>query len=106
MLPFSHGMIETYVLVGIAGVGTIGNTMLLGAYITRHYPSSSRATGIGWALGIGRFGAIVGPLVRGVLAQAGAPLPWNFCAFAAVGVAAGIMLMFVPASTPDRQSAN
>jgi len=43
---------------------------------------------------------------RGVLAQAGAPLPWNFYAFAAGGVAAGITLMFVPASTPDGQSAN
>ncbi|TDG06406.1 MFS transporter [Paraburkholderia guartelaensis] len=95
-LPFAHGTLQTYVLVGIAGVGTIGNTMLLGAYITRHYPPRNRATGIGWALGIGRFGAIAGPLIGGALAQAGAPLPWNFYAFAGAGLAAALAVLAVP----------
>ncbi|RQM53623.1 MFS transporter [Burkholderia vietnamiensis] len=95
-LPFAHGTTETYVLVGIAGVGTIGNTMLLGAYITRYYPPHSRATGIGWALGIGRFGAIAGPLIGGWLVQIGAPLPWNFYAFAGAGVAAAVAVLLVP----------
>ncbi|OLL27440.1 hypothetical protein BTH42_32955 [Burkholderia sp. SRS-W-2-2016] len=95
-LPFAHGLAQTYVLVGIAGVGTIGNTMLLGAYITRYYPPRNRATGIGWALGIGRFGAIVGPLIGGALAQAGAPLPWNFYAFAGAGLAAALAVLAVP----------
>ncbi|MBE2966635.1 MFS transporter [Burkholderia cepacia] len=95
-LPFAHGTMETYVLVGIAGVGTIGNTMLLGAYITRYYPPHNRATGIGWALGIGRFGAIAGPLIGGWLVQAEAPLPWNFYAFAGAGVAAAVAVVLVP----------
>ncbi|QGZ58417.1 MFS transporter [Paraburkholderia acidiphila] len=95
-LPFAHGALQTYVLVGVAGVGTIGNTMLLGAYITRYYPPRNRATGIGWALGIGRFGAIAGPLIGGALAQAGAPLPWNFYAFAGGGFAAAIAVLAVP----------
>lgn len=95
-LPFAHGTMETYVLVGIAGVGTIGNTMLLGAYITRYYPPHNRATGIGWALGIGRFGAIAGPLIGGWLVQVGAPLPWNFYAFAGAGVAAAVAVLLVP----------
>jgi MFS transporter, AAHS family, benzoate transport protein len=100
-LPFAHGTAQTYVLVGLAGVGTIGNTMLLGAYITRFYPSHNRATGIGWALGIGRFGAIVGPLIGGALAQADAPLPWNFYAFAGAGLAAAIAVLAVPRTGPD-----
>ena len=95
-LPFAHGTFQTYVLVGIAGVGTIGNTMLLGAYITRYYPPRNRATGIGWALGIGRFGAIAGPLTGGALAQAGAPLSWNFYAFAGAGLAAAVAVLAVP----------
>ncbi|MFT4065458.1 MFS transporter [Paraburkholderia sp.] len=95
-LPFAHGIAQTYVLVGIAGVGTIGNTMLLGAYITHYYPPRNRATGIGWALGIGRFGAIVGPLIGGALAQAGAPLPWNFYAFAGAGLVAAMAVLAVP----------
>ncbi|MGF6878670.1 MFS transporter [Paraburkholderia sp. MM5477-R1] len=95
-LPFAHGVVLTYVLVSIAGVGTIGNTMLLGAYITQYYPPHSRATGIGWALGIGRFGAIAGPLIGGVLAQWDVVLAWNFFVFAAAGLLAAIAVLMVP----------
>jgi AAHS family 4-hydroxybenzoate transporter-like MFS transporter len=31
------------------------------------YPTSMRSTGIGWALGIGRIGSIVGPILTGAL---------------------------------------
>jgi AAHS family 4-hydroxybenzoate transporter-like MFS transporter len=34
------------------------------------YPTAIRATGIGWALGIGRIGAVIGPAVGGVLVAA------------------------------------
>jgi AAHS family benzoate transporter-like MFS transporter len=97
-LPFTHELVGIDVLVGIAGVGTIGNTMLLGAYITRYYPPANRATGIGWALGVGRFGAIAGPLIGGFMAQIDAPLTWNFYAFAIAGVAAACVLALVPAT--------
>jgi AAHS family 4-hydroxybenzoate transporter-like MFS transporter len=40
-----------------------GVNALAGVY----YPTDLRSTGIGWGLGIGRLGAIVGPLVGGVL---------------------------------------
>jgi len=32
-----------------------------------YYPTAIRATGIGWALGVGRIGAVVGPMVGGIL---------------------------------------
>jgi len=35
------------------------------------YPSAFRTTGVGWAIGIGRFGAIFGPIVAGFLVAAG-----------------------------------
>jgi len=41
-----------------AGLNVIGATI---------YPTSIRSTGIGWALGIGRIGSIVGPLLVGAL---------------------------------------
>ena len=31
------------------------------------YPTSMRSTGVGWALGVGRIGSIVGPVLGGVL---------------------------------------
>jgi MFS transporter, AAHS family, 4-hydroxybenzoate transporter len=35
------------------------------------YPTAIRATGIGWALGVGRIGAVIGPAVGGILVGAG-----------------------------------
>lgn len=34
------------------------------------YPTAIRATGIGWALGVGRIGAVIGPAVGGILVGA------------------------------------
>ena len=39
------------------------------------YPQASRATGIGWAMGIGRGGAVVGPIIAGYLIAAQVSLP-------------------------------
>lgn len=45
------------------------------------YPERLRATGIGWAIGIGRGGAVIGPLLGGYLMAASAPLPLLFAAY-------------------------
>jgi MFS transporter, AAHS family, 4-hydroxybenzoate transporter len=55
-------------LIFVAGAvlgagGTQGANALAGSY----YPTYIRSTGLGWALGIGRIGAIVGTLLGGVL---------------------------------------
>ena len=50
-----------------AGFGVVGGQIAANALAAGYYPTSVRATGIGWALGIGRVGSIVGPLVGGAL---------------------------------------
>jgi hypothetical protein len=40
----------------------------------RVYPDEVRATGIGWAMGIGRIGAFTGPLIGGWALAAKLPL--------------------------------
>lgn len=45
-----------------AGLNVIGATI---------YPTSMRSTGIGWALGVGRVGSIVGPLLVGIMLKLG-----------------------------------
>jgi AAHS family 4-hydroxybenzoate transporter-like MFS transporter len=32
-----------------------------------YYPTVIRSTGVGWALGIGRIGSIVGPIIGGIM---------------------------------------
>lgn len=47
------------------------------------YPAEIRATGIGWAIGVGRSGAIIGPMLGGYLIGAKASLPFLFAAYCA-----------------------
>ncbi|MEM7077134.1 MAG: MFS transporter [Pseudomonadota bacterium] len=46
------------------------------------YPTRVRSAGIGWAIGLGRFGAVVGPALAGYLIAAGFGLSFNFFVFA------------------------
>ena len=48
-------------------------------------PAPNRATGLGWTAGIGRIGAISGPIVGGALLTSGIAYPWGFYVFAFVG---------------------
>jgi MFS transporter, AAHS family, 4-hydroxybenzoate transporter len=59
----------------------IGLTLLLGFFVSGlqkgmhaicvyYYPTALRATGLGWGLGIGRLGAVLGPTLAGLLTEA------------------------------------
>jgi len=53
-------------VVGIAGFCTVGGQTAANALAAESYPTAVRATGVGWALGIGRIGSIIGPLIGGM----------------------------------------
>ena len=92
-------MIVLYTLIVIAGATTIGTQILLYANTAQFYPLSMRSTGLGWASGIGRTGAIVGPFLGGTLMAMALPLKMNFFAFAIPGVIATLaILLFILAS--------
>ena len=61
------------VVIVVAGACAVGAQCGANALTTSLYPTSIRATGIGWALGIGRIGSIVGPVVGGILIS----MNWN-----------------------------
>ena len=50
-----------------AGFGVLGGQTTANVLAATFYPTTIRATGVGWALGVGRFGSIVGPLLGGLL---------------------------------------
>jgi len=50
-----------------AGFCIVGGQIASNALAATYYPTMVRATGVGWALGIGRVGSIVGPLIGGVM---------------------------------------
>jgi AAHS family 4-hydroxybenzoate transporter-like MFS transporter len=53
----------TFVLGGSVQAAQAGLNVLAAMY----YPTAMRSTGVGWALGVGRIGAIVGPLIGGAM---------------------------------------
>lgn len=55
------------VLAFIAGYFVIGTQTAANAVGALVYPTSMRSTGIGWALGVGRIGSVVGPVIGGAL---------------------------------------
>jgi AAHS family 4-hydroxybenzoate transporter-like MFS transporter len=56
-----------------AGAAMIGSQLGANAMVAALYPARIRSTGIGWALGIGRFGGIAGPAIGGTLLGLGLP---------------------------------
>jgi len=51
----------------LVGASAVGGLLSVHSIAASFYPTSVRSSGMGWALGIGRFGAVLGPLVGGLL---------------------------------------
>jgi AAHS family 4-hydroxybenzoate transporter-like MFS transporter len=64
---FAIMMTVTFVL----GVAIQGAQAGLNALAAGFYPTTVRSTGVGWALGVGRVGSIVGPAIGGMLLTMG-----------------------------------
>jgi AAHS family 4-hydroxybenzoate transporter-like MFS transporter len=65
-----------------AGIGIIGGQTGANVVAALIYPTYIRSTGVGWALGIGRVGSIVGPVIGGIMLAQRWPLPTIFLAAA------------------------
>src|SRR6202790_1898279 len=62
-----HSIVFVTMAIFAAGFCIVGGQIAANALAATFYPTSIRATGVAWALGIARVGSIVGPLVGGVL---------------------------------------
>lgn len=62
----------------------------------RVYPAAMRTTGVGLTMGIGRFGAILGPALFGLLSDAGLGLGVLFGLFSIPLLVAGLMAFTIP----------
>jgi AAHS family benzoate transporter-like MFS transporter len=84
-----------FLLVGLAGASTIGTQIVTYAFAGQFYPLAVRSTGIGWASGVGRSGAILAPILIGVLVSRALPLQQNFTAIAIPGVIAMLAICLI-----------
>jgi len=81
------------ILFGFIGFGIQGGFVGMYSLAARLYPTDIRATGVGGAVGIGRIGAIFGPLLGGMLIAAGFSMGTNFVVFSIPTIIAGLVTL-------------
>ncbi|MFD2937532.1 MFS transporter [Spirosoma flavum] len=97
---FVSGSAFVLVLFGLIGFGVQGGFVGMYSLAAKLYPTRVRATGVGWAVGAGRIGAVAGPLVGGLLIGTGWSMSANFMLFAIPALIAGFIILRIRLSDP------
>lgn len=82
-----------------AGAGSIGTQIVLFGYVATHYRALVRATALGVTTGIGRLGAVCGPLIGGFLLSLDVSFGWAFGVFASLAVVGAMTCLLVRPGT-------
>ena len=101
LFGFVSGSVWLLVLFGLIGFGIQGGFVGMYSLAAKLYPTHVRATGVGWAVGAGRIGAVAGPIVGGLLIGMGWTLSANFIAFAIPALLAGLITVLIYAPDPS-----
>ncbi|MBS0387307.1 MAG: MFS transporter [Proteobacteria bacterium] len=90
-----------------ACAGFFINAAVIGLYpvMARTFPAEVRASGIGFAIGVGRGGAALGPMAAGAMLAAGYPLSVVAPVMGTGALVAGLMLVLLSRRTPKEQRA-
>jgi MFS transporter, AAHS family, 4-hydroxybenzoate transporter len=67
----AHVQFWLFVAVFASGFCIVGGQPAVNALAGHFYPTALRSTGIGWSLGVGRVGSVIGPLVGGQMIALG-----------------------------------
>lgn len=93
LMPASTAM--TILLIPCAGFFVTGIQNGVNGAASDLYPASARSTGLGWALGVARIGAIMGPMVGTLAAIAGVDHDQRFFLIPAVPLALVLVLAII-----------
>ncbi len=92
---FFNGSLSVLILLGLIGFGIQGGFVGLYSVAAKLYPTKVRSTGVGWSIGIGRVGAIAGPIIGGILISLGLSMTFNFIIFAIPTLIAGAATLLI-----------
>lgn len=92
-LAFAHGFALIVLLSAAGGFFVLGVQYILYGLTPAYYAAETRGTTAGAAVGVGRVGSILGPLVAGSLLSAGASAGAVAFAMAPVALAAGASVL-------------
>jgi AAHS family 4-hydroxybenzoate transporter-like MFS transporter len=97
-----HSVPALLAVTFFAGVFSIGAQMCTIGLSASFYETSLRATGVGWAIGIGRIGSIIGPVLGGVLIAAGMAAVPLFILVGAMSIGSAIAIVTLGLRTAPR----
>ena len=79
----------------LLGFSLQGGFVGLYAVAARLYPTEFKTTGVGWAIGMGRVGGILAPLIGGLLISIGLSLSANFLIFSIPALFASVLTYYM-----------
>ncbi|MBO9603757.1 MAG: MFS transporter [Novosphingobium sp.] len=107
-IPFLLGTPLLYLVNFVIGICIVGGYISNNAITSELYPASSRASGLGWAQGVGRSGGVITPLIVSLALQLNASLNQIVllaAAFPLLSTVAAVLLGKVSPSTPRAEEA-
>jgi MFS family permease len=88
-------------ICAVTGFCTNGGVVGLYAILARAYPTDLRASGTGFAIGVGRAGAMVAPIIAGYLFKAGHGLQTVAVVMGSGSLFAALALAMLPLKPPE-----
>lgn len=95
LFALTSGLVALQVAAFAVGICVFGGLVGLYALLARSFPPELRVTGTGLAIGIGRGGAVVGPVLGGILIKAGASVAVSIAVIGFGALASALMLILL-----------
>lgn len=89
-----HSLVLFFAVVFAIGFTVIGGQPAINAMAANYYPTEFRTTGVGWSLGAGRIGSVIGPVLGGWLMQADNITPQQLFYFVAAPSVIIVLFLF------------
>jgi len=101
LFGFFTNPILILILISLIGFGIQGGFVGLYSFAAELYSTKIRATGVGWAIGLGRVGAILGPTFGGSLIMLGMRMSSTFFVFS-LPLLVGAMVTWYNTTTEEK----
>ena len=106
LMGYTKSTVSLFAVVFVVGASTLGTQLLAYAYAGDFYPHAIRSTGVGFASGVGRVGAIVAPVLIGWLVSLKLPLEQNFMAIGVAGLIGAAAVTLINQTRADSHRSN
>lgn len=98
-----HSVPLVMAVIFATGFCVLGAQLAIAALSAKHYPTHMRSTGVGWSMGIGRIGSVLGPVIAGTLLAYGLGRQGLFLAAAVPAIVAAVTVFAMSFNVPPEE---